>query len=148
VETTQPSAYVLRRAIAATIDQVIVVGCIALFWIWQPFAKPDETGNYGCDGCLLFLASIGVYLVYFGFSEAHFGQSPGKGACDLRVINAAGGKASFGACVTRHVLDVVEFQMFGLPALLTAHFSPTRQRLGDMIAKTKVVRESAPGSAG
>jgi len=122
------------------VDWTILFGSLTLVWRWQPFATPDETGNYGCAGCLLFLASIGAWLAYFAGLESGFGQTLGKMVTDVRVVRLDGTRVDFIDCVKRHLLDAVEFQLFGLPAALIAKYTPTHQRLGDLVAGTRVVR--------
>lgn len=139
--------HLLRRAVALIVDTVIVLGSLFIFWSLQTFATPDETGNLGGPGCLLFLASLGFWWAYFAGCEARWGQTVGKALVDLRVIRADGGKAGLSECTMRHLLDFIDFQMFGLPAAIAVSVTPNGQRLGDLWAQTRVVKTPVVHSA-
>jgi uncharacterized RDD family membrane protein YckC len=63
----------------------------------------------------------------------------GKWACDLRVTTMNGGSISFSQSLKRNILRLLDFFPFYLTGFVTARLSPSRQRLGDLWAKTIVV---------
>jgi len=140
---TAVQRYLVRRAIALIIDLAVVLGILIVAWRWQTFATPDETGNYGLAGCLLLLASLVFWWLYFAGSEALFAQTAGKALLNLRVVKVDGGKADLIDCTKRHLLDPIEFQLLGVPAAIAVSVTATGQRLGDLLAGTQVVREAA-----
>lgn len=76
------------------------------------------------------------------------GRTPGKRALRLRVIDARGLPVSLYQSLVRNITRVLDFAPafygFGAIAVLS---SPTRRRLGDLIADTLVVRDIQPLAA-
>lgn len=109
------------------------------------------------DGVLLINAALEALLVdarllfmmlmtgVLAFSEGSFGRSPGKLLLGLRVVRLDGGAPSLGASATRALMLLVDwFWSFGVVGLLLAGFTRRRQRLGDLLAGTMVVRAGQP----
>lgn len=91
----------------------------------------------------LWLALLAVVL--YSVQEALFGATWGKLVAGLRVIDQEGGRPTLGAVLVRNILRLVDYWP-GLYAvgIVAAMLSPRRQRLGDRVAHTLVVRaESA-----
>jgi uncharacterized RDD family membrane protein YckC len=76
------------------------------------------------------------------------GRTPGKRVLGLRVIDARGLPVSLYQSLVRNITRVLDFAPafygFGAIAVLS---SPTRRRLGDLIADTLVVRDTQPLAA-
>ncbi|MBI5342174.1 MAG: RDD family protein [Deltaproteobacteria bacterium] len=90
----------------------------------------------------------GVFLsmIYIVFRDGIFsGQSVGKKVMGIRVIHADGRPISFVDSSFRNVLFLVPYLLPLTLAVETAAMfrSPDRLRLGDRIAKTRVVRKEA-----
>jgi uncharacterized RDD family membrane protein YckC len=133
------SRHLVRRAVAAVGDYLVVFALTFLWFRYQFWVKPDATGNYGAAGCLLFLPILALWILYFPFAESRWGCTAGKLMFDLQVERLDGKRLSFGTCFKRHLVDPVDFSFYGLPGLLAVRFSATGQRLGDMVAETRVV---------
>ena len=90
------------------------------------------------DARLLFmLLTTGVLVL----TESTFGRSPGKVLLGLRVVRLDGGVPCMGAAATRALMLLIDwFWSFGVVGLLLAGFTRRRQRLGDLLAGTMVVR--------
>jgi uncharacterized RDD family membrane protein YckC len=87
------------------------------------------------------LLGVGV-LAYYVVMEGKWGATLGKLATKLRVVNAQGQAPGFGRAAVRTILRLVEVNPIvagGIPAGLVALLSPTKQRLGDMLAGTYVL---------
>jgi uncharacterized RDD family membrane protein YckC len=69
------------------------------------------------------------------------GRTPGKRLVGLRVIRADGGPVGLGESLARNLLRAVEVPLGYAPAVLAVGLGPRRQRLGDLVAGTLVVRE-------
>ena len=85
------------------------------------------------------------YLVYLSASEWLWGATLGKYIMGLRVIMDPGKKLTFWAALVRNLVGFYErlplAAMFvSLPMLI---FTPRRQRLGDLLARTHVVHKAA-----
>lgn len=90
----------------------------------------------------------GVFLsmIYIVFRDGIFsGQSVGKKVMGIRVVHADGRPISFVDSSFRNVLFLVPYLLpLTLAVETVAMFrSPDRLRLGDRIAKTRVVRKEA-----
>ena len=79
------------------------------------------------------------------FETRHQGRTPGKRALRLRVIDARGLPVSLYQSLVRNITRVLDFApaFYGIAAIATLS-SPTRRRLGDIIADTLVIRDAQP----
>jgi uncharacterized RDD family membrane protein YckC len=84
-----------------------------------------------------------IPFVYFIICEASQGATIGKMALGMRVVRLDGSPISWGQSFSRNLLRLIDHIPYGIPYLLGAILiwaSPTRQRLGDRVAQTVVVR--------
>jgi uncharacterized membrane protein SpoIIM required for sporulation/uncharacterized RDD family membrane protein YckC len=87
-----------------------------------------------------FVASSGYYVFYEGFRD---GQTPGKKAMRIRVVQDGGYPVSFRAAAVRNLIRVIDMQpivSWGV-AGLAMMLHPRTKRLGDLAAGTVVVRD-------
>jgi len=139
---TAAPAGVGRRVAAAVVDLLLTS---ALFVVLAAVAGELETagGSFTVRlenaGFLLFLALV---FAYFTLTEGTTGRSLGKALLGLRVVALDGRPAGLGRAAARTALRVVD----ALPFLYLVAFvvvlatPPRRQRVGDLVAKTLVVR--------
>ena len=97
------------------------------------------------------LLSLTFFIVNFGyftlFEMLWRGQTPGKRRVGLRVIREGGYPLNFGASFLRNLLRIVDFLPFGYAVGVTVAVLGSRwQRLGDLAARTWVVREHPEGT--
>jgi uncharacterized RDD family membrane protein YckC len=126
-------SYLLLRWLGAWIDFVLVFLCLAL---------PDAAlGN------ALYQQTIWIWLlapvVYFPVSEGIWGRSLGKLITGTMVVDGAGrapGILKAGLRTVTRLVEVNPLLLGGLPAGIAVVMSRRRQRLGDMLARTYVVR--------
>ena len=88
---------------------------------------------------------IVVFLGYFLLQEAIWGATLGKRVFGLRVVRLDGTPAGWSAAFWRTILRVLEVNpvLFGaIPGGLAVTWSKRKQRLGDMLAHTVVVRRA------
>jgi hypothetical protein len=69
------------------------------------------------------------------------GRTPGKRALGLRVVRVDGAPVGPVESLARNLLRVVEVPLGYAPGVLAIALGPRRQRLGDLVAGTLVVRE-------
>src|SRR5205807_7961034 len=83
--------------------------------------------------------------VYFSAQEALFGATWGKLVAGVCVVDVDGRRPTPGAVLVRNVLRLLDYwPLFYVVGGIAAMTSPSRQRLGDRVARTLVVRaESA-----
>jgi len=82
-----------------------------------------------------------VAFLYFWIAEARWTRTLGKRLFDLRVVRTDGGRVGYGAAFVRTLLRAVDWlpAAFLLGGALVA-LTPKHQRLGDLAARTVVVR--------
>jgi uncharacterized RDD family membrane protein YckC len=79
-------------------------------------------------------------LTYPIIMEATQGATIGKKVLGLHVVTEDGMPISWKASIIRNLLRIVDFQLYGLVGAIAIWTSPNRQRLGDRVAKTVVIR--------
>ena len=91
---------------------------------------------------LMFLVSLGgAFVVFCYWPSTHQGQTPAMGWLNLRIVREEdGGVPTLGQCVVRWLLLVVDGLFAGIVGLIVMSTSARHQRVGDMAAKTLVVR--------
>jgi uncharacterized RDD family membrane protein YckC len=77
--------------------------------------------------------------LYFVLLEGRWGATLGKVAMRIRVVDGRGRPPGYLAALVRMVFRIFELLPAGLPAILAAGLSRSKQRLGDMVAGTYVV---------
>lgn len=88
---------------------------------------------------------LGLLVAYFPVMETCFGGALGKLATGTRVVNLHGGRPAWWQSIVRTLLRLVEVNPFlfgAIPAGLIVLLSGHRQRLGDMLARTYVLRRA------
>ena len=130
-----------RRIAAALIDIALLT---VLFVVLALTIGESGDNTVSLDGWP-FLFYLALVLLYHFVSEAIWGASLGKLLLGLRVVSRDGGRPSVGLLALRTLLRIVDwlpfFYLVGFIALLAT--GTRRQRLGDLAAKTRVVRAHA-----
>lgn len=129
---------VLGRRVSAALIDLVPLGAVAV--LLGDTSSGDGSFDVRLNGGPLLLW-IAILIAYHGAAELALGGSPGKLALGLRVATVDGGTPTAGGVIVRNVLRVVD----GLPLLylvgfVTAAVTERNQRLGDLAAKTVVVR--------
>jgi uncharacterized RDD family membrane protein YckC len=123
----------LERFFASMIDNVIAL----VFVLFAAF-------RLGYLGPVISWSAVGLaYFGYYLLSEVLFGNTFGKWSMGLCIRTLDGKKCSRGQALTRSLLRLVEVNpifLGGLPAGLAIYFSKRRQRIGDRLAGTVVIR--------
>jgi uncharacterized RDD family membrane protein YckC len=79
-------------------------------------------------------------LLLFSFLESRSGRTPGKWMVGIRVVTADGGRVPLGRALLRNLLLVADGAFGFLVGIALIALTPRWQRLGDLVAKTLVVR--------
>jgi uncharacterized RDD family membrane protein YckC len=127
-----------RRYLAAMLDYLQFM--LVFMAYVHAFGELNDKGEYVVRG----LKALPVFLywfVYFPLIEGLFGQTAFKFAFDLKVVNRVD-HAPLGLrnALKRHLLDPIDMLFLGLIGVLVMRNSPLRQRIGDQIAGTSVIR--------
>lgn len=137
------------RFVASIIDALIQWGVIfLLFVVGIPTMIMTAAQNLAPTAgiavmAILFLSVGLLFFLYKLLFEAFWnGQTPGKRAAGIRVVQANGLPVSFLQVVTRNLLRIVDYLPgYYVTGAVCVLASQKKQRLGDMAAGTVVVRD-------
>jgi uncharacterized RDD family membrane protein YckC len=139
--TNLPLARKRMRFLASLIDYLIY--CI-FYWVIASAYGSISTSNGSFHSEVNGLPAVFCFAFWFiiPVSEGLFGQSFGKFACDLKVMDITHSQATMSQCIIRHLFDLVDFFPFlGITGLLVASNNTSNQRVGDLVARTIVVKK-------
>jgi uncharacterized RDD family membrane protein YckC len=111
-------------------------GELAVHWNLSP-----ETGwaEFSAVGI-----AVGLFVLHTGLSELLTGQTLGKKALGCRVVAEDGSDPDLWQVLARNAVKALE--VLAWPLLLFVLLNPARQRLGDLVARTLVVRPAPPST--
>ena len=132
-----------NRFFAILIDYTICFICwyyIAKYW-GEEYITEDGGVGYHVEG----LPALSWLLVWFSIMplmEGLTGQSIGKIIFKIKISKADGTKVSIGNATVRHLFDFVDYlPFFGIVGIIVASKNGLSQRVGDLVAKTIVIRK-------
>jgi uncharacterized RDD family membrane protein YckC len=135
-----------RRVGAAVID--FAIGILLLLLVGALFGDSEAkdssiSAQLGPLDTLLFFA---ILFAYFSATEAAWGATVGKRVLGLRVVAADGSSPSSGAILLRNLVRFVDWLpgLYIVGAIAVFAGGQPRRRLGDRVAKTRVVAADAP----
>ncbi|MEO6914422.1 MAG: RDD family protein [Chitinophagaceae bacterium] len=125
-----------ERIIAYLIDALIIGAYIILMFIFI------YSGSvYRMSETLVYLAYLPVLFYHLLCEVLMNGQTVGKKSMKIRVISLDGASASLGQYLIRWVFRLVDFTITsGLAALVSVAVSAKRQRIGDIVAGTTLIK--------
>ena len=140
----QEDVHVTGRRILATIVDGLVFGLLyAVMALLFGTVTSEGPASYW-NGSLPALPSVlyGVLIVlYYILSEGYLGQTVGKMVLGIKVVREDNGEVpGLGGATIRTLLRIVDGLFSYLVAFITVLISGKNQRLGDMAARTLVVR--------
>jgi uncharacterized RDD family membrane protein YckC len=148
----QPEPYILPqsvipRGLAYLIDTFVVAVLTAILMA-AGVIKGGGLESFSPDAVREMLRSNSgfvVYLIlfaYFLICEGLTGRTVGKVALGLRVLRLTdGGPCGWSRTIIRNLLRPLDLLFLGLPGALIVLVTPGRQRLGDLLGGTLVVRQ-------
>lgn len=128
-----PEGTTIPRHIAAVLDNVLAM-FLSVF-----VAKQFPDG----EPLLQVIAMVAAYLAYYFVCELAFSSSPAKLMNGLVVRDFGGGRCTVRQTVIRTLMRLIEVNpllLGGLPAAVSILWSRNKQRFGDKLARTVVVR--------
>ena len=139
-----PLASLGDRLIAVLIDSLLIAPAFVVTGMWAAARWGGLTASgFSIEGGPALLA-IGATLLagflYYWLCEGFFGATLGKGIVGIAVRRTDGRRCDLAAALVRNFLRIVDGLAAYLVGFLIALFSPSRQRLGDHLAKTLVVQ--------
>lgn len=139
-------ASVWSRIAAYLIDSLVlgVVNVVAYLAVIVVATTTDQTGAPTVPPTAMLAAIILVLVldgIYFVAQEGSSGQTIGKRVLGIKVVKADGGEMSVDAALVRYLfLLLAGLGLGGLVTLLMISLSDTKQRIGDRVAGTIVVK--------
>lgn len=139
-------ASVWLRIVALLIDGAIFgVAYVILSIIFAALiagsANSDNGAGIGALIGFVWLILIALYFGYFAYMEATQGATLGKKALGLRVIRVDGGPIGWNEAIIRTLLRIVDQGIgSGLVGFICILATDKKQRVGDMVAKTIVIK--------
>lgn len=129
------------RIVARIIDGVIL-GCFALaVFLILGLGNSFGAGNTGT--IILYFIIVLLPIVFYDLIMEQFfnGQSIGKKAMKIKVISLDGAQPSFSQYLIRWLFRLVDFSLSGsLAALICVAATEKKQRVGDIVAGTTVIK--------
>lgn len=131
----------IGNRIAAGLIDFIAMGCLLvivglIFGETYTNADNDLNVNLSTTSSLIFFSA---WVLAFPVAEGYFGQTIGKKMVGIKVIHKNGKKANILQSLIRHLFDMVDY--FLLIGLIIAAANINKQRIGDLIANTIVVKK-------
>jgi len=130
------------RFVAVLIDSIIIYAAVLLFAI--------PVGLFGIFGFGFFfgflwgaVAFLGwlVGLLYFSFLEGTSGQTLGKQLVGIKVVDEVTERPPpIEQALLRNILRIIDELLFYLVGFILIETQPNKKRLGDIVAKTIVVK--------
>ena len=132
-----------RRVVATIIDGLIFGFAYYLLALVFGDLRPEgEAANWVADLPVVASIAYGLFVVgYYVLLEGFLGQTLGKRAMGIKVVAEATGQTpGIAAAAIRTLLRIIDSLLGYAVAFITVLASDKRQRLGDMAARTLVVR--------
>lgn len=97
-------------------------------------------------GVLVAALGVVVYVAYFTYFEAEYGQTVGKKVAGVVVVTEDGDPISYRQAAIRSLLRIVDWlPAFYVVGIVAIYITDREQRLGDVVADTVVVRSLEKG---
>ena len=122
------------RFVAVVIDGIIISLLMGVL------GSVLGVNDYGRTPIWFSIISFIVYVGYYTYLEGTNGQTVGKMVMKIKVVREDGGKIDMNAALTRNILRVIDGLFAYLIGAILIWRSPKKQRLGDSIAKTVVIK--------
>ena len=142
-------ADVINRIVAIIIDNVILwvvmflillplgIGTMMMDSVMNPMAAAQMWGA----SMIAIVLGVLINLGYFVYFEGTTGQTIGKKIVNIKVVREDGKPMDYMTALVRTVLRVIDGIGFYIVGLIVLLASKDKQRIGDMAAKTLVVKD-------
>ncbi|MEU0797449.1 RDD family protein [Amycolatopsis sp. NPDC005961] len=143
---TRPGLGVVGRRVAQfLLDELLVfvpmlLLAIAVVWLFHPHGPGLLTFLEVVLYTMLALDFLGLLFVTVWWPYRHGGQTPAMRWLRLRVVTLDGAHPPLSVFVVRQLLMLVDGFAWGLIGIVVMLVTRRRQRFGDVVARTVVVR--------
>ncbi len=124
------------RLVSLIIDNIIVGIIIGVIGSGIGFGMMTQRMVPWWIGLLYFV----IYVGYFTLLEGSKGQTIGKMVTKIKVVREDGGQIDMNQALTRNILRIIDGLFAYLIGAILIWRSDKKQRLGDNIAKTIVIK--------
>lgn len=127
------------RIVAALIDFAIV--CLIAFVMCYLFGEhqiDDGTLSFKISGFPAFILFCMLFSL-ISIQEGLTGKTIGKRILKIKVLKKDSSESTLGSSIIRHLFDAIDM-IFGI-GLIIAVSGKKKQRIGDLVAKTIVVKD-------
>lgn len=137
LKNTKP--ILLKRIWATLIDYGLYFLIVYTYMMF--FGEMKSDGSQEVTG-LLILPIVIFWFFYFVFLEGFFSYSAtlGHQLFYLRTVQINGRQIDVEHSLKRHLLDPIDLFIFGIPGIIAIQSTDKNQRLGDLWAKTTVIK--------
>ncbi len=133
-------ASIFTRIVAAIIDSIIYwMICLAMSLV---AGENNGLLNYSVEGFPA-LILFGIAFFLWPISEGMYGQTIGKRLLDIKVIANNDKEMTIGKGFIRYFIGIVDSIFF--IGIIVALIDKKNQRIGDMIADTRVIKSKYNG---
>ncbi|MEO8612705.1 MAG: RDD family protein [Chloroflexota bacterium] len=134
------------RFVAALIDYTIIFALLFVITVLFSLAQPPNRNTAFQGSSVSPVYYVAIFLITWSyhliFELVWNGQTPGKRRAGIRVIQANGLPVTVSAILIRNIVRLFDFLPAGYGVGLIMLFATKRtQRLGDLAARTVVIRE-------
>jgi uncharacterized RDD family membrane protein YckC len=123
----------------------ILVDLTVLALLFVVLVAITSAAAAGSKDAAVIVIVIGLFFIIFSYDVVcetfNHGRTPGKAALGIRVIQVDGNPVGFFTSAVRNVLRIVEVIALPIIAATSMVVTPRRQRIGDLMANTVVVRD-------
>ena len=131
----------IRLRIVATIIDYILIFCFTIIYVYL-YGEPSENGGFKVSGFKGLIPVI-FWFLCLPICEWKFGATLGHWTVNLRVISENREELKLKQTVKRRLADIIDFSLsFGLVAFIVIKSTEKNQRVGDIIAKTLIVKKN------
>ena len=123
------------RFISLLMDTIVLGVLIGVVGSILGLSVVSRTAGWGF-GLLSFI----IFLAYFTYLEGSKGQTIGKMVTKIKVVGEDGEMINMNQAFTRNILRVIDGLLAYLIGAILIWRSDKKQRLGDRIAKTVVIK--------
>ncbi len=133
------------RFVAILIDTVVIGAVTSIltapFFALSVTRLATRAALFGPAVATRALIALIIYFLYFTLLEGHNGQTVGKMAVKIKVVKEADGSPiDYGEAAVRTILRVIDGLFLYLIGAILIRSSDEKQRLGDRVAHTVVVK--------
>ncbi len=141
-------ADVVNRIVAIIIDTIILMIVMAVIslplglqaYMMNSMTDPMAAASMWATASVFSLVAIIINLGYFVYFEGTTGQTLGKRIVNIKVVRQDGKPMTYMDALIRTILRIIDGLALYLVGLIVILASKEKQRIGDMAAKTLVVK--------